>query len=129
MNAEKGQRHRIQVALFYMCLALFALGCSDKDLILDEERPIGFSQDIKSMMAKFCFECHGVKKTEAGLDLRTIESMLKGGEGGPALVPGKPEESLLFKMIHKGKMPPDGEMPSKADIGNVRKWIVMVAQP
>ena len=62
-------------------------------------------------MAKFCFECHGVEKTESGLDLRTVESMLKGGESGPALVPGKPEESLLFKMVHKEKMPPDGDMP------------------
>lgn len=80
-------------------------------------------------MAQFCFECHGVKNTESGLDLRTIESMLKGGEGGPVLVPGKPEESLLFKMIHQGKMPPDGQMPGKGDIERVRKWIVYGAQP
>ena len=80
-------------------------------------------------MAQFCFECHGVKNTESGLDLRTIESMLKGGEGGPVLVPGKPEESLLFKMIHQGKMPPDGQMPGKGDIERVRKWIVSGAQP
>ena len=63
--------------------ALFVLSCSDRDHVFTEERPLGFSGDIKHIMAQFCFECHGVKNTESGLDLRTIESMLKGGEGGP----------------------------------------------
>ncbi len=114
-------------------LTLMAIGCSDvhpeTESSSDGDSPFGFSQRIKPIMAKFCFECHGGKNIEAGLDLRTIESMLKGGEGGPVLVSGKPEESLLFKLVHKGKMPPDGEMPSTADIEHVRKWIVMGAQP
>ena len=91
--------------------------------------PLGFERDIKGIMAKFCFECHGMEKTESGLDLRTVKSMLKGGESGPALVPGKPDESLLFKMVHKEKMPPDGEMPSKTDIERVRRWIISGAKP
>ena len=129
MNAQKDQLQVIKVALFCVFSALFVLGCSDRDHVFAEEIPLGFSGDIKDIMAQFCFECHGVENTESGLDLRTIESMLKGGEGGPVLVPGKPEESLLFKMIHQGKMPPDGQMPGKGDIERVRKWIVSGAQP
>ena len=104
MNAQKDQHQVIKVALFCVFSALFVLGCSNRDHVLAEERSLGFSGDIKDIMAQFCFECHGVENTESGLDLRTIESMLKGGEGGPVLVPGKLEESLLFKMIHHGKM-------------------------
>ena len=80
-------------------------------------------------MAEFCFECHGAEKTEAGLDLRTVESMLKGGEGGPVIVPGKPEESLLFKMINDEKMPPDGAMPGAGDSERVRRWIASGTLP
>ena len=114
-------------------LTLMTLGCSDKQpdakAVSDGESPLGFASDIKGIMAKFCFECHGAKNTESGLDLRTVESMLKGGEGGPAIVSGKPEESLLFKLIHKGKMPPEGEMPGAGDIEQVRRWIASGARP
>ena len=114
-------------------LILLALGCSDDQLDTKPspsgEIPLGFARDIKGIMARFCFECHGAKNTESGLDLRTVESMLKGGESGPALVPGKPEKSLLFKMIHKGKMPPEGEMPGAGDIEQVRRWIASGARP
>ena len=71
-------------------LTLMTLGCSDKQpdakAVSDGESPLGFVSDIKGIMAKFCFECHGAKNTESGLDLRTVESMLKGGEGGSAIV-------------------------------------------
>ena len=43
---------------------------------------------------------------EAGLDLRTKAAMLRGGKSGPAIVPGKPDESLLIKKIAPGQMPP-----------------------
>ena len=112
---------------------LIGLGCSDRQPETkpspDGESPLGFVRDIKGITAKFCFECHGAEKTEAGLDLRTVESMLKGGEGGPAIVPGKPEESLLFKMIHDEKMPPDGAMPGAGDIERVRRWIASGTRP
>ena len=53
-----------------------------------------------------CFVCHGRREQRAGLDLRTRASMLKGGKSGPAMVPGKPEESLLVKRIAAQQMPP-----------------------
>ena len=112
---------------------LIGLGCSDRQPETkpspDGESPLGFVRDIKGITSKFCFECHGAEKTEAGLDLRTVKSMLKGGEGGPAFVPGKPEESHLFKMIHDEKMPPDGAMPGAGDIERVRRWIASGTRP
>ena len=53
-----------------------------------------------------CTVCHGARRQEAGLDLRTKESMLRGGKSGPAIVPGDAEASLLIQKIHSGEMPP-----------------------
>lgn len=53
-----------------------------------------------------CVVCHGARTQEAELDLRSVESILKGGKSGPAVIPGKPDESLLLKKIHAKDMPP-----------------------
>ena len=53
-----------------------------------------------------CQSCHGRKKQEGDLDMRTMASMLKGGKSGPALVRGNAEESLLLRRIHDDQMPP-----------------------
>ena len=53
-----------------------------------------------------CTVCHGKRLQEGDLDLRSLESMLTGVKSGPALVAGKPADSLLLKKIHAGEMPP-----------------------
>lgn len=77
-----------------------------------------------------CVRCHGGLAKEGGLDLRTLESRLKGGTSGPALVPGKPEESLLYKRMANGTMPPGKmakdlaiELPTDAETAKIRGWI------
>jgi len=77
-----------------------------------------------------CIVCHGKRRQEGGLDLRTQASRLKGGKSGPALVAGKPEESLLMKRILSGEMPPSKMLfdfavrpPTSAEVEVVRKWI------
>ena len=111
------------VAGFYILLTLLTIGCSDKQPLPNDESPLGFAQDIREVMSKYCFECHGVKAMEAGLDLRTLESILSGGESGPAIVPGQPDKSILFDMIHNEHMPPEGELLGTDDIERIRKWI------
>ena len=86
--------------------------------------------DVIPLMLLHCTPCHGTPIQEAELDLRTRASMLKGGDSGPAIVPGKPDESLILKRIRAGEMPP----PKKAkeanvnpmaavDIERLRNWI------
>ena len=77
-----------------------------------------------------CIVCHGKRRQEGGLDLRTQASRLKGGKSGPALVAGKPGESLLMKRILAGEMPPPKMLfefavrpPTSAEVEVVRKWI------
>jgi len=107
---------------------VLGVGCGKK-ASPDGESSLGFARDIKGILSKFCFECHGVENREAELDLRTVESILAGGESGAAIVPGKPDESILFEMIHDEQMPPEGKMPGADDIERVRQWIVAGAKP
>ena len=117
---------------FTTLAALLALvlgvGCGKK-ASPDGESSLGFARDIKGVLSKFCFECHGVEHQEAKLDLRTVESILAGGESGAAIVSGKPDESILFEMIHDEQMPPEGKMPGADDIERIRQWIASGAKP
>ena len=117
------------VASLCSLLILMTIGCSDKQPLPNDENALGFDRDIKEVMSKFCFECHGIEATEAGLDLRTLESILSGGESGPAIVPGQPDKSILFDMIHNEHMPPEGELLGTDDIERIRKWIASGARP
>lgn len=79
-----------------------------------------------------CLDCHGKWKQEAGLDLRTRESLLKGGTNGPAMVPGDPRESLVYQRLLADEMPPkenifgDQQYVTRvpvSDIEALRTWI------
>jgi hypothetical protein len=86
--------------------------------------------DIVPIMLVRCTVCHGGRRQEGGMDLRSRAAMLKGGKSGPALVPRKPEESLLLKKIQSGEMPPKqklivvGVKPvSPGEMQKVARWI------
>jgi mono/diheme cytochrome c family protein len=88
--------------------------------------------DVEPMMLLRCAACHGLRRQEGGLDLRTKASMLKGGKSGPAIVVGKPEESLLLKKIHSGAMPPRDQLITAGvkpmgpgEIETLTEWIAL----
>src|SRR5262247_1901820 len=56
---------------------------------------INFTKEIKPILETSCMKCHGRGKNKGELRIDTRETFLKGGESGPAVVPGKSEESLL----------------------------------
>lgn len=62
--------------------------------------------DVIPILLRRCTVCHGPRKQEGGLDLRSRAAMLKGGKSGPGIVIGKPDESLLIKKVKAGQMPP-----------------------
>ena len=68
--------------------------------------PTVSQRDVIPLMLLHCTACHGQRIQEAGLDLRSKASMLKGGKSGPAIAPGKPEESLIIQRIRAREMPP-----------------------
>jgi hypothetical protein len=86
--------------------------------------PPRFESEVLPILSAHCLKCHGEKKPKAGLDLRSPASMLKGGESGPALVPGACDKSLLFEMVQKGEMPPKkGEKLTAEQIAVLKAWI------
>ena len=103
---------------------------------LDEFPPvkkkIAFDRDIAPILAR-CADCHGAKKQESGLRLDSLGDILKGGDHGAAVVPGKSAESLLVLVVagahpEVAKMPKKGEPLTATDIGMLRAWIDQGAQ-
>lgn len=90
----------------------------------DAPPPIGFDKDIQPILHARCMKCHGDAKRSGGFSLATGHDLLKGGESGVAVVPGKPDESHLYELIHLGEMPPKGNEPlTQNEIERVRRWI------
>ena len=85
-----------------------------------------FEQKIRPVLVKHCYECHAAdaKKIRGGLLLDTRAGLLKGGDSGPAVVPGKPVESLLLKALRHDElaMPPKEKLPD-AVIADFDRWI------
>ena len=77
-----------------------------------------------------CLLCHGRRRQEGGLDLRTRESAIRGGVTGPAIVPGDPESSLLVRRIVAEEMPPEKDQArlsyrpvTSTELEDLRQWI------
>ena len=90
-----------------------------------------FEAKIRPVFADYCYKCHSAdEKIKGGLQLDTREGLRHGGDSGPAVVPGKPEESLLWTAI--SWQDEDYEMPPKQKLSesiraDFRKWIEMGA--
>ena len=67
-----------------------------------------FEKEVRPLLVKRCFECHGGSEAEGGLSLASAEGWKHGGDSGPAIVPGKPDESYLIEAINyeSWEMPP-----------------------
>ena len=87
---------------------------------------VQFEKQVRPLLVKHCIKCHGPRKQEGGLRLDSREAILKGGETGPAVVAGKPAESLLLEAVrYEGlEMPPTGQLTKQA-IGQLENWIAL----
>ena len=81
-----------------------------------------FQHEILPLLTQRCVSCHG-EKPAGGLDLRTLDSVMKGGATGKAIEPGKPDYSLLFKRVDSEQMPMAGKKFSREEKQLVRDWI------
>ena len=84
-----------------------------------------FKSRIRPILVNQCYACHTVTKM-GGLQLDSREQMLEGGNSGPAVVPGKPDESLLIRAVshthERLKMPPQGKLTDE-QIADLRTWV------
>ena len=93
---------------------------------------------VAAIVAQHCLDCHAAQEPEGRLVMETFESLMKGGESGAALVPGKSGDSLLVKMI-EGRLEKDGKKlimpPGKRkklqpeEIAVLKSWIDAGALP
>ncbi len=92
------------------------------------EDKVDYTTQIKPILKSNCFACHGVLKQESTLRLDSGQFIMRGGEIGAAVVPGKAEESLLYQVIGENPdfaMPPEGQgRKLKPDeVALIRAWI------
>ncbi|PYV17174.1 MAG: hypothetical protein DMG07_06440, partial [Acidobacteria bacterium] len=85
-----------------------------------------FATEVRPVFEGICFKCHDTARSASGLDLTTRESLLRGGDHGPAVIPGNAKGSLLYRAVaHAGEL----RMPYKSDklpeqtIARIAEWI------
>src|SRR5262245_4942104 len=117
--------------LFSVLLAgCWLLALSARTLLADERRPRSAAEDffekkVRPLLTENCLGCHGPQKQRGGLRLDSRAGVMTGGDSGPAIVPGKPDESLLIKAVHytgEPKMPPKTKLKS-AQIAALTEWV------
>lgn len=90
-----------------------------------------FESRIRPVLVQHCYECHAAdsKIVRGGLLLDTRDALLKGGDSGPGLVAGQPENSLLIQALYYDslQMPPAGKLPDTV-IADFKEWIQRGAQ-
>lgn len=96
----------------------------------DKENLRFFEMEIRPLLAKECYDCHGPEKSKGGLRLDHRELILEGGENGPAIVAGKPDLSPLIHAVRRSD--PDFAMPPKktlepAQVEALEKWVALGA--
>ncbi len=91
-----------------------------------QNEPINFTDHIRPIMERACWNCHGEAAQLSDLDLSSRDGALEGGTKGPAIVPGRAEDSLLFRMVaglDQPSMPMTGDPLSDTELAAVRTWI------
>lgn len=115
--------------VFALAAASIAAGFSGTSAVAadDPPEPVDYVQDIKPILSRRCYACHGALKQKNGLRLDTAVLAIKGGDSGAALVSGKSGESLIIQAVTGAegvsKMPPEGEPLTPEQIAKLKAWI------
>jgi hypothetical protein len=132
MNASMASRLIRYGLAGALVLGVFLLpgGAPARD-VRPAEDPAGvefFEQKIRPVLVEQCYRCHssGAKKVRGGLRLDTREALRRGGDSGPALVPGEPDRSLLVKAVRHTdaalRMPPKRKLPPQV-VADFEAWV------
>jgi len=91
-----------------------------------EDRKVDYARDVKPILEKYCYDCHGPKQQLSGLRLDRPEDVKEGGYSGQIIIPGDGEGSRIVRMIGgiDGMPMPIGEpKPTRAEVDIIRRWI------
>ena len=117
-----GIRGKARVRGFFLAVGIVAAAPS----VYGQEDDF-FEKQVRPILANNCYPCHGPQSGEgqAGLRLDSLAGMLRGGRSGAALVPGKPDRSLLIHAVNHDtfvQMPPKKKLPL-AEIQTLTRWV------
>ena len=109
-----------------LAVGVFLLGAAGSVARAQTGAEISFTDHIRPIFERSCWNCHGEASQLSGLDLRSREGAVEGGTRGPALVPGRAEDSRLYRVLaglDDPPMPMGGDALSDAEVAAVRAWI------
>jgi hypothetical protein len=124
---EATPRLSLRSSLGFLVLGFWVFPASAQSLTRPQAQ-IDFSRDVRPILSKNCFPCHGAdegnRKAKLRLDVREL-ALQPRRKGKAAIAPGKPEQSLVIKMIGEERMPPEesGNKLTAAQIETIRRWI------
>jgi hypothetical protein len=108
------------------CICFWAVSLGGSGTPSNAQALVSFSKDIKPILEQNCLNCHGQSMQSSRLNLSTLEGALRGGARGSAIVPGRAEDSRLYRMIaglDKPAMPLNGNKLSDGQIAAIKDWI------
>ena len=120
---------RIDGVTIVVVISLVGVTCAGEESVVTSEQLEFFETNIRPVLVEHCFDCHTGDNPESDLVLSSRAGMLAGGKFGPALRPGKPNQSLLISAIRHDefiKMPPKEKL-STTDVVNFTQWVEMGA--
>ena len=117
-----GNRFSDIARCLFGCAVTIVLVCIDS-----VAAELDYTRDIKPLLKEHCHSCHGTLKQKAGLRLDTGESIHRGAENGPVIVPEESGRSRLMQRVRSSddsrRMPPEGPPLSAAQIETLGNWI------
>jgi mono/diheme cytochrome c family protein len=121
---------RIVFRMFALVLIASPLQAAADDTPIPPEQAMFFETKVRPLLVEQCQKCHGPDKQKSGLRLDSLTAALSGGDSGPAVVPGKPAESLLVTAIRHDdevlKMPPSKKLAAD-QVADLTRWVEMGA--
>src|SRR5207249_985750 len=117
--------HRTRLARLVTLGAVCAHLSMTPFVLAGDAQPAAFDKSVAPILIRNCLACHNAGDPKANLDLTRRETLLRGGESGPAVVPGKAGESRLVQRVAKGSMPPKkaGKRLPPAEVAALRAWV------
>lgn len=116
------RRLSLRLLISTFCLAPGVLVHGGEEVSAEHAR--FFESEIRPLLAEHCWSCHGADKQKSNLRLDSLADLLAGGDSGPAITPGSPQESLLIEAVRyeSFEMPPTAPLSDK-EIATLERWV------
>ena len=105
---------------------IIAVSWAGQLVLAATDDPVDFETQVRPLLMQHCAKCHGAAVQKKGLRLDAKQAAFKGGDYGAVILPGKADESELFRRITtagEDRMPPEGKPLSADDIELLKRWL------